>query len=132
VKIRLLTPALIPILILYLTGCSTARQLSLPGPTDDPERPTAKVGMTVTVRLLDREQLEGTVIAVSPDTLVLGKGGNYGWQEMPIATDRIASIEIREATALTKTMVVLTAVGLMVALVVAVVYGSAISAADLS
>lgn len=131
-KIRLLTLALIPILILHLTGCTASRQLSLLGPTEDPERPTVEVGKTVTVRLLDREQLEGTVIAVSPDTLVLGKGGNYGWQEMPIATDRIASIEIREATALTKTMVVLTAVGLMVALVVAVVYGSAISAADLS
>ena len=131
-KIRLLTLALIPILILHLTGCTATRQLSLPGGADDPERPIVQKGKAVTVRLLDGQQLEGTVLAVSPDTLVLGKGGNYGWHETSIATDRIASIEIREATALTRTMLVVTAVGLLVTMVLAAMYANALSGVDLS
>ncbi len=127
VKCRPWILLLLPLLVLHLTGCTTARELSLPGATDDPAHASVKVGKRVTVHLVDGEKITGDVLAVTPDGLTLGKAGNYGWQETPVAAERIDRIEIHEVTDFARAMLVVTGVAIVVTLIVGAMYASALS-----
>ena len=84
----------------FLTGCSGLHPAALPvdptAPQDDVEARTVHVGMQAKVTLRSGETVDGEVTAVSPDSISLGKPGNYGYTRTTIAAADIASIEAEE------------------------------------
>jgi len=122
VKIHPWCLLLIPILVLHLTGCTAAREMSLPDGTGDPGRSEVPVGKRVTVHLVGGDRITGDVVDVTPDGLTLGKAGNYGWEETSIASDQIVRIEIQEVTGFTRVMLVVTGVAVAAVLVLGVMF----------
>jgi hypothetical protein len=53
--------------------------------------------MQAKVTLRTSETLDGEITAVSPDTISLGKPGNYGYTRTTIPAADIASIETEES-----------------------------------
>ena len=71
-----------------VTGCSTTRQVHLPGEVVAPaeeqkEVLLVQVGETVTLFLKSGEEVKGEVAAVDLEKVVLGWPGNYGYREEP-------------------------------------------------
>lgn len=82
--------------MIFLTGCSSYRQACLPSlAADQTSCPTVKVGNEVNLTLTDGSTRHGTVSSVTPAELVLGKAGNYGWEEAVIARENIVMLEVR-------------------------------------
>ena len=116
-EIRLVSLILVLTLVANLAACTTAREMSLPD-ASDPERPAVEDGQDVTVVLVDSVRVVGEVLAITPDTLLIGKGGNYGWEETALPLEQIVRIETRESTGLTRGFMVIGAVVTAVALLV--------------
>jgi len=80
-----------------LSGCSY-QQMALP---DNPEPveevggdlPVVKVRQKVRILTHDGSTHDGEVVSVTPDRIVIGKPGNFGYTETPIAASDIAEIK---------------------------------------
>jgi len=85
-------------LCFFLAGCTGYSQLGLPGNMEsvgEPDEgiPVVEVGQYVKIVLVDGTTFEGEVISVSKEDLVLGKPGNYGFEEMVFKSGEIAEIQ---------------------------------------
>ncbi len=84
-------------LVSILSGCSGSRVSVLPGrqamPENEEEIPhVLAVGDDAVVVLLDGKEHKGEVIEISPSSLVLGRTGNYGYEETRVESNTIKSI----------------------------------------
>ncbi len=81
------------VLCFFLSGCSY-QQVALPTTNEpSPEEPLAKIGQTVKVTTTDGSKFEGEVVSVSVGEIVLGKPGNYGFEETVIRAEDIVEIK---------------------------------------
>ncbi|MBD3220786.1 hypothetical protein GF314_06050 [bacterium] len=103
-----------------LFGCSASRPRALPGDPDAGQAPVVEVGQRVTVETRDGRTLEGEVLELEADRLVLGWAGNYGAERAEVPFDEIARVTRNELTTLGKVGVVVISVamtGLLVLLI---------------
>lgn len=87
-------------LCFFLSGCSY-QKFGLPPDTEPAAEvggnlPVVEAGQEVTVVTLDGKEHEGEVVSASPDRIVLGKTGNYGFEESVFAAKDIAEIKRQE------------------------------------
>lgn len=90
---------LIVALVSQLAGCAAPRARALPGRADAPEDPLVEVGDDVTVTLVDGRALAGRLISLQSDHLVIGRPGNFGWDETEVAFADIDQITVAGTTA---------------------------------
>jgi hypothetical protein len=63
----------------------------------DPDSPVVEVGMEVRVLLRSGEDQRGEVVQLGEQSLVLGRVGNYGFQETETLYVDIVKIEVESA-----------------------------------
>jgi len=84
-------------LLAFTTGCASYRPAALPSGTEAPAddaAPVVQAGSDVRVVLVDGEEIRGEVVRLSPDELVIGSNGNYGYEERAVARTAIAALEV--------------------------------------
>jgi len=89
--------------LVILTGCSTTRQVHLPGeivvPSENQKEVLlVQVGEYVTLFLKSGDVVKGEVIDVDLKKVVLGKPGNYGYREETYYSVEIERIEAGRST----------------------------------
>ncbi len=82
-----------------LVGCGAPRQAVLPGGDaaaglDAAGHEVVQPGDVVRVQLRSGRATVGEVVTVDPDSLVLGRSGNFGYETESIPADRIVRIEL--------------------------------------
>lgn len=103
--------ALLFLLILLTTGCSTMQPVHLPGDAEHLEaegrdvRPVA-VGLDVTVHLKSGDEVKGEVLEVDREKVVVGFPSNYGYQERTFCSVEIEWIETEVDTRTGRTLFV--------------------------
>ncbi len=85
------------VLFAFLSGCSSTRVPILPGGLDIPEDEAddfhvLAVGDEVIVKMLDGSEARGSVTEISPNLIVLGHTGNFGYGETRVESQSIDSI----------------------------------------
>ncbi len=86
-------------LLLHLAGCTAYRPASLPGDIpssldQEIEGRDISVGDSVKIVLFSREFFTGIVVKISPEEIVLGKTGNFGYEETVVPVVEIASLQV--------------------------------------
>lgn len=85
-------------LLLYLSGCSSYRYVTLPGssgPSREPEvENIVRLQSNAKVTLKSGQIVSGEVVRVSGEELVLGKPGNFGLEEKVFQAGEIDTIEV--------------------------------------
>lgn len=90
-------------MLILLTGCSTTKQVHLPGELvvpDEGQREVlmVQVGETVRVFLKSGNEARGEVLEMDLERVVLGKPGNYGYREETYYAIEIDRIEAGRST----------------------------------
>ncbi|MDX2474934.1 MAG: hypothetical protein QNL91_14665 [Candidatus Krumholzibacteria bacterium] len=91
------------VVLVFVTGCSGYRAAVVPGFSDPtlpagPDSPVVEVGMDVRVLLRSGVVHKGEVLGLDGKTLVLGKVGNYGFEETEILFVDINKVEVESAS----------------------------------
>ncbi|MCP4574085.1 MAG: hypothetical protein GY838_17125 [bacterium] len=88
-------------LMAFLAGCSGYRAAALPRSDATDGDPAARITVTkgsdVKVHLLSGEVVKGEVEEVSQDRIVVGKPGNYGYEQWAVERREIENIEVLKA-----------------------------------
>lgn len=89
--------------LILLAGCSTTKQVHLPGELVVPEDNQkeillVQVGETVTLFLKSGDEVKGEVVEVDLEKVVLGWPGNYGYREETYYSMEIDRIEAGRST----------------------------------
>lgn len=94
-------------LLFFLAGCSTYQMGVLPEYPDSDGQVEGKkapvvvhVGSDVKLSLSDGRVVKGRVSQVSAEAVVLGKVGNYGWEEKVFPREQIAKLEVQHPNSL--------------------------------
>ena len=85
------------VLFAFLSGCSSSRVPILPGGRDMSEDEASDfhilaVGDEVVVKTLDGSEVNGSVVEISSNSIVLGQTDNFGYNETRIESRSIDSI----------------------------------------
>ncbi|MEN8163336.1 MAG: hypothetical protein ABFS37_04340 [Acidobacteriota bacterium] len=101
-------------LCFFLSGCSY-QQFGLPRETEPVHEvggndPVVKIGQVVTIVTVDGSEHDGEVVAVSAGQIVLGKSGNYGFEETVFQAEDIKEIKTRKIPGLVSGILIGTAV----------------------
>jgi hypothetical protein len=86
------------VLLIFVSGCggTTATRFSNhPNPTDEStkSRDSLVIGRNVRLELLSGSVVSGEVKSISNDSVMIGRTGNYGYEETNVILDQIAIIE---------------------------------------
>lgn len=86
-------------LLLHLAGCTAYRPADIPGnyslsETRDGEQQELAIGDTVRVTITSGNIYTGNIVTLSSDEIVLGKKGNFGYEEQAINLSEIVTIEV--------------------------------------
>jgi len=112
---KLCRSSLVVLVVVFLSGCASYRPATMPSGTDpalsvevqeksfaevqasptkgDGEK--VRVGNEVRIELIDGVRIEGEVLRLSEEEIVVGKVGNYGLEKISIRADEIAVLETR-------------------------------------
>ncbi|MCA9233297.1 MAG: hypothetical protein KDA57_21815 [Planctomycetales bacterium] len=88
--------ALLVVAVFSVTGCSGYRTGVLPNSEIHASEKSAavQVGQRARITLVSGRVVEGQVQRVSSEEIVVGKVGNYGFEEYSVAADEISVLEV--------------------------------------
>lgn len=112
--------AILPfVFLLFVTGCSGYRPAITPGAVDpaqaSDDAPILTKGMIARIHFKSGETLQGEIVRIEPDFVVVGRASNYGFEETVIALDDIDWVEV-EATSKVASVAMGTIGGVTIAL----------------
>nr|MEE4268108.1 hypothetical protein [Candidatus Krumholzibacteria bacterium] len=113
------------LLATFLSGCSTWQPAFPPGdiPLDQTENSHNEIhrGAIVRIKLVSGQTIKGTVARTDSEAVYLDKSGNYGYEELRIDWEEMASMEVHKPTGTSN--ILLTTTGVVAGLVMVVFIG---------
>ncbi len=86
-------------LLLHITGCTAYRPAEIPGnyspaETQEQENRELLVGDSVRVTLIEGDILTGNIKNISSQEIIIGKTGNFGYEEIAVSLPDISTVEV--------------------------------------
>ncbi len=115
-------PIALILLAAFLSGCSTWQPAFPPGdiPREQTDNSHNEIhrGAVVRIKLVSGQTLKGTVARTDREAVYLDKSGNYGYEELRIGWEEMASMEVQKPTGISNVLLITTGVVAGLAMVV--------------